>query len=695
MSGGATPRLPAAAMLTRVHNLAAVYNAPSDFPLNGTSALRDAKRFIPDYLGAPTPPTGFSSTVPGTTARALWYRVNSNPTTNILGDTTTIDYNASGNKALYVYAADAGNGLSRAKAPKIFLPDIRSFNINQPSGVVDIATLINASDPSATVPNAVSDYAICTTGAQSRVTRATSVTDITGGAGQTCPTAVLTNIVNVLGNGAGGPQGLRGMVQANGNKASTVNLDLDSGSNQWNNPWQNDPPVIDAGDNPLYVVEMPSLPANRAIAQNQNMTLTLRANPGNPNAVFVLGFPNGETVIGNSDDPSTSTNEAHGLKMVLDGVSPNNIFWVYGKNSSSTATITFKDTYKDPGASTTIKAENAANRTVLMGNFIGSNSGPIIPRNVEFRNVRFLGFGSPPQFAVDDTATPTVNEDALAAEPDAAIIAMTSDNEPLLLPVLQVQSPEGTPGSSGVNLDQTGKTNGPAGQWTEIATASQVNAYFVAGNTPSRSFVNFNNGASTVSTAETGGGLNNFIRYIENWNDGTAQVASRISGGFIQTRRSSYDTAPFSATAPYNNLTGFNDKVNNSSAIASLFGTASDGISKKFYQSDTAQVSPFYFPPSRLWGYDVGILSQPADLFALRFSGSVPNPNEFFREIGKDDPYVRALLCSVQPAGVTTAAADPKRKSGSSVPVNTYTEFAIPTDQRPSGCLLPTTSDYL
>ncbi|MDY6898904.1 MAG: hypothetical protein SWZ49_12625, partial [Cyanobacteriota bacterium] len=92
--------------------------------------------------------------------------------------------------------------------------------------------------------------------------------------------------------------------------------------------------------------------------------------------------------------------------------------------------------------------------------------------------------------------------------------------------------------------------------------------------------------------------------------------------------------------------------------------------------------TPFYSPPSRNWGFDVALLTQLPDLFSQRFTAP-PNgdPNEFYREVSRDDSWVSTLLC----------AAQPRNRPGNfgAAPANKYDtnkEYAIPRDQRPSQC---------
>ncbi|WP_273249650.1 hypothetical protein, partial [Limnospira indica] len=56
--------------------------------------------------------------------------------------------------------------------------------------------------------------------------------------------------------------------------------------------------------------------------------------------------------------------------------------------------------------------------------------------------------------------------------------------------------------------------------------------------------------------------------------------------------------------------------------------------------------TPFYRPPNRNYGYDVGLLPQDPDLFAVRNSSpESQDPNRYFREVSRDDPWVHTLLC--------------------------------------------------
>jgi hypothetical protein len=223
--------------------------------------------------------------------------------------------------------------------------------------------------------------------------------------------------------------------------------------------------------------------------------------------------------------------------------------------------------------------------------------------------------------------------------------------------------------------------------------------YFVAGSTPSRKDISYKVsstinsiaavGAGTVlptaayPTGETGGGLANFVRFLENWQN----VPVKIAGGFIQNTKSRFATAPFSTTGPL---------VNGYSDIKTVFMNpalpSSTGLSayQLFYQSGTGQQIPYYSPPIRLWGYDVGLLTQQPDRFAERFAVPIPGSNEFFREISGDDPWVQTLLCALEPTDPTAinVAADVinvgKPQGQGTKPTNYLRRALRGTDRRPA-----------
>jgi len=197
--------------------------------------------------------------------------------------------------------------------------------------------------------------------------------------------------------------------------------------------------------------------------------------------------------------------------------------------------------------------------------------------------------------------------------------------QPLLEPVLQLRI-IGTIGTSGSAESLTGNIDGNGTYWQQQATdaGNTFNLVLASGDTPGR-------------PNEGNGGLANFPRFLESWNAGSGARPARIGGGFLQTKRSVFATAPF--VSLLKDLGGIRDKE------AGIFGQ------KQLYKHKNGGGSlPYYNPPDRLWGFDVGLLTQQPDLFAQRFTVPPTSPpNEFFREVSRDDKWVEVLLCAGQP----------------------------------------------
>ena len=270
-----------------------------------------------------------------------------------------------------------------------------------------------------------------------------------------------------------------------------------------------------------------------------------------------------------------------GVTMFLpDGVNPNNVFWVIK------AALTFDDATTVP--------------TRLMGNFIG-NADVKIGKNVTIDGGRLLGFSNASQ--VGDTAV---------------IRAVTSNGQPSLVPVLQLQNTNSVP-SANPNSGNVGST-----RWMMKATTpTTFNLVAAAGDTPPRV-------KSSTSLYESNGGLYNFVRFLENW---TTQTTAKISGSFIQLKRSAYATAPWSSVLSSNAGGIFNYPQ----GYRDFYGLLGNGWG----------YLPYYIPPNRQWGFDVALLSQSPDLFAQRLTlPPTSSPKEFFREVGRDDSWIQTLLCA-------------------------------------------------
>lgn len=108
------------------------------------------------------------------------------------------------------------------------------------------------------------------------------------------------------------------------------------------------------------------------------------------------------------------------------------------------------------------------------------------------------------------------------------------------------------------------------------------------------------------------GGLHNFPRFISEWvsSSGTQQ-ALNIAGAFFQLNYSNYATGPFDQDAFETN------------------------------QDPSVNLSiPYYVPPKRLWGYDVGLQYAKAGPISQRFVSASALRSEFYSEPAASDPYM-------------------------------------------------------
>jgi hypothetical protein len=207
------------------------------------------------------------------------------------------------------------------------------------------------------------------------------------------------------------------------------------------------------------------------------------------------------------------------------------------------------------------------------------------------------------QTANDSSTNYGYNYPLSIANPSAFTIGEKTD-QPLLIPILQIQYPFTVPADSSSLIDTRDVKN--SGNWMQTATNTETNLIFAQGNIPGR-------------PNETNGGLENFVRYLERWQG----MNHTVAGSFIQFKRSNYATAPWQT----------------------LIGTNTSG--------QTLGRTPFFTPPNRFWSYDVALLGQLPDLFAQRFTTpTTKEPSEFYREVGRDDAWVKTLLCAAQDGNV-------------------------------------------
>jgi hypothetical protein len=225
------------------------------------------------------------------------------------------------------------------------------------------------------------------------------------------------------------------------------------------------------------------------------------------------------------------------------------------------------------------------------------------------------------------------------------------NGQPLLEPVVQLQATTGEPPTQPHDPPDRNHDNAGNVHWlprptisTDYPNTTIFNLVMATKDSPSRPHVGTHEG-------DIGGALSVLPRFLENWliapgkND---DQSVQIDGSFIQTGRSFYATAPFYQLPSTNN------------AANSLFVPNFPS-----YRTGNAGKQPAYEAPTRAWGFDVGLLSQIPDLFAQNFAiAPDEEPNLFYREVSRNDPWIQTLLCA--------KTVDDK--------------YALPETERPSSC---------
>ncbi|CAD5933574.1 hypothetical protein PCC9214_01452 [Planktothrix tepida] len=210
------------------------------------------------------------------------------------------------------------------------------------------------------------------------------------------------------------------------------------------------------------------------------------------------------------------------------------------------------------------------------------------------------------------------------ATPGTSKTTFVGTEQPLLVPVLQIHASSNEPSTNTTSFPFGSKTAEEDTRWLPKSVDSQVfNLVAAAGDTPPRA-------------GEFNGGLQNLVRFLENWYTNAKTIRNNeIVGSFMQLSRSGY------ATAPYQPVTA---------ALISdgIFGNKASNDQKKYRIINSGGRTPFFTPPTRAWGFDVGLLSQTPDLFTQKFTipPTKTSPNEYFREVSRDDPWVKELLCA-------------------------------------------------
>ncbi|HAT14963.1 MAG TPA: hypothetical protein DCS91_16545 [Microcoleaceae bacterium UBA11344] len=228
--------------------------------------------------------------------------------------------------------------------------------------------------------------------------------------------------------------------------------------------------------------------------------------------------------------------------------------------------------------------------------------------------------------------------------------------QPLLMPILQIQTV--TAASSSTTLPAGAGVVRATG-WITRAVNTTFNMVVGSNDTPSRSLGN---------VGDFNGGLQNLPRFLESWDSGA--VSTNIQGSFIQFGRSAYSTAPYIPILD----PAASQQTDPLTKLRSLFdsppSSPSSGVLRALYRTDAGAGSlPFFTPPARNWGYDLGLLSQPPDLFTRKFTTppTKRTPDEYFLEVPRDDDWVQTLLCAFldDTAGTTKAVTGNLRPTDS------------------------------
>ncbi|PSB36851.1 hypothetical protein C7B69_04190 [filamentous cyanobacterium Phorm 46] len=378
-------------------------------------------------------------------------------------------------------------------------------------------------------------------------------------------------------------------------------------------------PVSECGEDDWFIDPLATTPRT-AIA---GVTPVTPYEPPNP-TLTTLSFQAGSTV-----DPPVPELQRFPRRVAFNRtVSPPTPLGIDGTTVGATATVNSRPLRDN---SLWFAAGTAPTITYEVTNSLYLVNGTVLPSNTTIRD------GS-------STLLPDlVTTSSVSASPPLPGTPY-SGSQPLLLPVLQIQTATADtprpalPTGTGIAKD-TG--------WIPSAVETTFNLIIGAGDTPSR--------ALDTSVGDFNGGLQNLPRFLESWNQGT--VATNIQGSFIQQTRSAFSTAPYQPILPGSSP----PQTAAATKLLSLFAqspTTPLNIPETVYRTEGGRALPYFSPPKRNWGFDVGILSQAPDLFAQKFTTpSITPPAEYFREVGRDDEWVKTLMCGVLENGGTNATS--------------------------------------
>ena len=140
------------------------------------------------------------------------------------------------------------------------------------------------------------------------------------------------------------------------------------------------------------------------------------------------------------------------------------------------------------------------------------------------------------------------------------------------------------------------------------AAPTTINALIISGVVPSR-------------PGQIYGGLHNFPRFNEDWENTRLQIA----GGFFQLFFSHTSTGPYDMEA-----WEFDD-----------IPTRGDG--------NNGRNIGYFWPPFRVWGYDVALQFAQQPPISSRFVTVGRARSELYKELDVEDPYIQMLRCAPNP----------------------------------------------
>lgn len=694
--------------------LTSVSNRLQPIPL-GMNSSNTVQTF--PYDGSTNPANG--TQVPRTTNNSLWFRGSNDNQGQLWNSDTSTDYTNTNRWLSYEkpFADPNGTAADRRTAyiagyqgeqDDWLLPDFvtSARNLTIPA-VQNVKNQFNGSVPSSPINNSdfPTDYAVCIqggvgNGATSPLANLVSINAISG----TCPSGVGTAIDNTVTELRNvpfpAPPGNNPplAITPSGIKITTGSLALprptDSPSNISSSVYvYHFSTTSNIATNPTYIAQNPTVvnPAPFArfnyLGSNDPLDPAQITLKGDQDTIFIFEPQGGPPLSQNNlDYPLLFQN----VRLILDGVNPNNIFWVSeegmifsGENrlagnfvARDDAPLLFDLVDQDsPQKQTEYQIPyyfvDATGTPKLDYTFVASNlpftepqiNADPLSTGKPFQTIidggRFLGFngsGLVGATVLYNEFNTVANSELNIEDQELIFNAITTSHQPLLVPVLQLSIPRAN--QSPVNYGENTRRNElVVSNWLQKARDTDANAedgtfnfVMATGDSPSR----YRSGSPLV--LESNGSFGNLTRLLENWYN---QKPITIRGSFIQLKRSTY------ATAPYWQLLHDNANFEIQNNSGSFFRYP------QIYSLNVRRNS-IYEAPSRNWGFDVGILSQLPDLFSQRFTlPPTDDPNEYYREVSRDDDWIQNLLCG-------TFSNTNGTKIGGKQPVN--------TNYRPSSC---------